>query len=78
MATEQRIIRLAQREFNRRNQSWRGDVPESVFRHPRDINHERDAASRPDVSWRSAARDARDTVLHGIRQLHGFYRYTGT
>ena len=55
MAAERRVIVEAQREFDRRDDSGRRHIAESVLRQQRDVDHEGDAAARPDDDRRAAA-----------------------
>ena len=73
VSAERRVVSLGHGEFDRRDYCWRGHVAKRVRGKPRDVDHKGDPTARPDVHFRAAAGDSRQSVAHRTRQFHGIF-----
>ena len=77
MAAERRVIVEAQGEFDRRDDGGRRHIAEGILGQQRDVDHEGDAAARPDGDRRAARGHSRQRLTHRAREPNGILRHAG-
>ena len=74
MTAQSGIVSQGEGEFDGCDDRRRGYVSECVGGHSADIDHEGDAAPRPDVGGRPATCHVSERVSHGAGEAHGILR----
>src|SRR5215469_13860311 len=77
MTTECGVIVEAHGELDRSDDGRRWHVAEGFVRHERDIDHQRDPATRPDMDGCAAAGDTNQGIAYRARQADRVFGNTG-
>ena len=77
MPSQGLIIIKAHGEFDGGDDGGGGYVTEGIPRHAGDVDHEGNAAARPDINGCAARRNIGQRIAHRPRQGHGIFRHPG-
>ena len=69
VSSEVAVVVETERELDRGDERRSRHVTEGVVGHPRDVDHKRDAAARPNINRRATARDPCQRIPYRARQL---------